>query len=215
MSKSEGNNITPEQLFTGDSPHITKSYSPMTVRFFFLQAHYASTLDLTDSALGAAEKGYNRLMEAWQTLQTLNSTVEKSDHALAKELEEGIQSAFEEMNDDFNVPKSMARLFELCTIINKLNDGQLSTDDAGQYALEKVKQGFNDLLFTVYGLKDEQESSDDHLQQVDGLMKLVIDIRQQSRQNKDWTTSDKIRDTLAALEIELKDGKDGTTYKLN
>lgn len=215
MSKSEGNNITPEQLFTGDSPHITRSYSPMTVRFFFLQAHYASTLDLTDAALAAAEKGYRRLLDAWATLQNLSSAVMKSDSSLAKEIEEGVQAAFDEMDDDFNVPKSMARLFELCTIINKLNDGQLSKDDAGQEAIDRMKKGFHDLLFDVYGLKDENESADDHLHQVDGLMKLVIDIRQQSRQNKDWSTSDKIRDTLAELHIELKDGKDGTTYKLD
>ncbi len=216
MSKSEGNNITPDQLFTGDSEHISKGYSAMTLRFFFLQAHYSSTLDLNDASLLAAEKGYKRLIEAYQTISKLTSQVEKSDHPLAKELEEGIQAAFDEMDDDFNVPKSMARLFELCTMINKMTDGQLNPDDAGQYSLDIVKKGFSDLLFHVYGLSDEMASiSGDHMLQLDGLMKLVIDMRQAARQNKDWTTSDKIRDTLTAIAIEVKDGKEGTTWKLN
>ena len=216
MSKSEGNNITAEQLFTGDSVHISKPYSPMTLRFFFLQAHYSSTLDLNDASLMAAEKGYKRLMEAYQTLTTLNSGKTTSDSPLSKEIQEGIQSAFAEMEDDFNVPKSMARLFELCPVINKMADGQLNPDDAGQEILDQLKKGFEELLFNIYGLSDENAAgADDHLEQLDGLMRLVIDIRQQARQNKDWATSDKIRDTLTAIDIELKDGKEGTTWKLN
>ena len=215
MAKSEGNFITPTQLFTGDSPHITKSYSPMVVRFFFLQAHYASTLDLNDTALGASEKGYNRLMEVYNTLMQLNSATPVANTALANELKQGIRDAFEEMDDDFNVPKSLARLFELSTTINKLADGQLSPDDAGQEALDEVKKGFTTLLFDVFGLMDESAmASDDHMAQLDGLMQLVIDMRQQAREHKDWTTSDKIRDTLNAIEIELKDGKEGTKWSL-
>src|SRR5687767_7736309 len=198
MSKSEGNNITPAQLFTGDSPHISKSYSPMSLRFFFLQAHYSSTLDLNDASLSAAEKGYKRLLEAYQTLSKLSASVDVSNKPLAKELEDGIQAAFEEMNDDFNVPKSMARLFELCPDINKMAEGQLNPDDAGNEVLNKLKTGFADLLFGIFGLTDESATSDDHMDQIDRLMHLVIDIRQQARQNKDWPTSDKIRDALAA-----------------
>jgi cysteinyl-tRNA synthetase len=215
MAKSEGNYITPTQLFTGDSPHISKSYSPMAVRFFFLQAHYASTLDLNDTALGAAEKGYNRMMECYNTLMQLSSSVPSSQAALATELKQGIQDAFDEMDDDFNVPKSMARLFELCTMINKLADGQLSLDDAGQEAIDAVKKGFTTLLFDVYGLMDESAmTSDDHMSQLDGLMQLVIEMRQKAREQKDWGTSDKIRDTLNAIEIDLKDGKEGTKWSL-
>jgi cysteinyl-tRNA synthetase len=213
MSKSEGNYITPAQLFTGDSPHTTKAYSPMVVRFFFLQAHYSSTLDLNDASLSGAEKGYQRLMEAHRTLTGLTSKVAQSNHALAEEIKSGIAAAFEEMNDDFNAPKALARLFELCPTINKLADGQLNPDDAGQEALNIAKQGFHDLLFTIFGLYDDAAStSDDHMSQLNGLMDFVIEMRQQARQNKDWATSDKIRDTLAAIEIELKDGKDGTTW---
>lgn len=216
MSKSEGNNITPTQLFTGDSPHISKAYSPMTLRFFFLQAHYSSTLDLNDASLSAAEKGYRRLMDSYKTLQGLRSPVATSTHTLSTELKEGIQAAFEEMNDDFNAPKALARMFELCTVINKLADGQLNTADAGQEALDAVTKGFGDLLFVIFGLKDESaEGGDSHMEQLEGLMQLVIEMRQQARQNKDWPTSDKIRDTLAAIHIELKDGKEGTQWKIS
>jgi cysteinyl-tRNA synthetase len=216
MAKSEGNFITPEQLFTGQSEHISKAYSPMTVRFFFLQAHYASTLDLNDASLGAAEKGYRRLLEAYQSLNKLTSSVEKSEHSLAREIEEGIKSAFDDMDDDFNVPKALSRLFELCTTINKISDGQFNVDDAGQYSLELARNGFRNLLFDVFGLTDELNAkNEDHHIQLDGLMKLVIDMRQQARQNKDWATSDKIRDTLNAIDIEVKDGKDGTSWNIN
>ncbi len=216
MSKSEGNNITPVQIFTGDSPHISKAYSPMTLRFFFLQAHYSSTLDLNDASLSGAEKGYRRLIETYNTLKGLTTDVAKSDTPLAAEIHQGIRDAFDEMNDDFNAPKALARLFELCTTINKLADGQLKTDDAGQEALDALQKGFSDLLFVVFGLFDESAAgADDHMDQLQGLMQLVIDMRQQARENKDWPTSDKIRDTLNAIHIELKDGKEGTSWKVN
>lgn len=212
MSKSEGNNITPTQLFTGESDHISKGFSPMALRFFFLQAHYSSTLDLNDTSLLAAEKGYQRLMEAYTTLLGLTSAVDKSEHALATEIAESIKAAFDEMNDDFNTPKALARLFELIPTINKMADGQLSVDDAGQQALDLAKKGFQDLLFVIFGLLDERSGTDDHMDQLSGLMKLVIDMRQQARENKDWPTSDKIRDTLNEIHIDLKDGKDGTSW---
>ena len=216
MSKSEGNNITPVQIFTGDSPHISKAYSPMTLRFFFLQAHYSSTLDLNDASLSGAEKGYRRLIETYNTLKGLTTDVAKSDTPLAAEIHQGIRDAFDEMNDDFNAPKALARLFELCSVINKLADGQLKTDDAGQEALDALQKGFSDLLFVVFGLFDESAAgADDHMDQLQGLMQLVIEMRQQARENKDWPTSDKIRDTLNAIHIELKDGKEGTSWKVN
>ena len=216
MSKSEGNNITPVQIFTGDSPHISKAYSPMTLRFFFLQAHYSSTLDLNDASLSGAEKGYRRLIETYNTLKGLKAAVAASDSPLAAEIHQGIRDAFDEMNDDFNAPKALARLFELCTTINKLADGQLKTDDAGQEALDALQKGFSDLLFVVFGLFDESAAgADDLMDQLQGLMQLVIDMRQQARESKDWPTSDKIRDTLNAIHIELKDGKEGTSWKIS
>ena len=154
-------------------------------------------------------------MESYRTLMALFTNVPTSDSPLAKELEAGIQDAFNEMDDDFNVPKSLARLFELCTTINKMADGQLNVDDAGQFSLDVAKSGFKNLLFDIYGLIDESAiATDDHMNQLDGLMKLVIEMRQQARQNKDWATSDKIRDTLNEIDIELKDGKEGTSWAI-
>ncbi|HJW29200.1 MAG TPA: DALR domain-containing protein, partial [Saprospiraceae bacterium] len=213
MAKSEGNHITPTQLFTGDSPHISKAYTPMTVRFFFLQAHYTSTLDLNDASLSAAEKGYQRLMETYKTLLGLETSIPNSTAALAKEMESGIDDAFAEMDDDFNVPKALARLFELCTTINKLADGQLKLEEVGKATLDKVKDGFRALIFDVFGLLDEADTlSDDHMSQLDGLMQFIIELRQEAREKKDWPTSDKIRDMLASIDIELKDGKEGTKW---
>lgn len=212
MAKSEGNHITPTQIFTGDSPHLTKAYSPMVVRFFFLQAHYGSTLDLTDASLAAAEKGYRRLMEAYAKLKGMRSSVKEADTPVSREIRETISAAFAEMDDDFNTPRALARLFESCTIINKLADGQLDPDQAGQDALDHLRTGIETMVFDVFGLLDEAAAADDHMAQLDGLMQLLIDIRANARQAKDWATSDKIRDALQHLEIELKDGKDGTKW---
>jgi len=212
MAKSEGNHITPTQIFTGDSPHLTKAYSPMVVRFFFLQAHYASTLDLTDGSLAAAEKGYKRLMESIAKLQHLHASVASADTPLSREILDTLSAAFVEMDDDFNTPKALARLFELCTVINKLADGQLALDDVGEATLEQLRRDVRVLVQDVFGLLDEAAAADDHMEQLDGLMQLLIEIRANARQAKDWATSDKIRDALQPLAIELKDGKDGTTW---
>src|SRR5690606_9845088 len=162
-----------------------------------------------------AEKGYRRLMEAIAKLNALQSAVPVSDSPLATELTDTLQAAFAEMDHDFNTPKALARLFELCTMINKLSDGQLDVQAAGQQVLDQLRSGVRTLVFDIFGLLDEAAASgDDHLDQLNGLMQLLIDIRAQARQSKDWATSDKIRDALLELEIELKDGKEGTTWTL-
>jgi cysteinyl-tRNA synthetase len=211
MSKSDGNTISPDELFSGDSVHTTKSYSPMIVRFFFMQAHYRSTLDITDDALQAAEKGYKRLMEAHKILQGLVSTASSVSADLDKEANELIQGAYDDMNDDFNAPKAVARLFELASKINGLKGGQLSLNDISSTTLDSIKKVYNDLIFNVLGLKDDSTSDNGHAT-LDGLMHLIIDIRQNARETKDWTTSDKIRDTLKDVGIVLKDSKDGTAW---
>jgi cysteinyl-tRNA synthetase len=202
MSKSDGNTISPEQLFTGDSEHVTKGYSAMVVRFFFLQAHYRSTLDITDEAMQAAEKGYKRLMEANKILQGLVSGSKADSVAsdLDKEVNDLIQGAYDDMSDDFNAPKAMARLFELASKINGLKGEQLSLNDIAATTLDNL-----------FGLKDESMNDNGH-DTLDGLMRLIIDIRQNARVTKDWTTSDKIRDTLKEVGIALKDSKDGTSW---
>ncbi len=214
MSKSDGNSITPQQLFTGDSEHISKGYSPMMLLFFMLQSHYRSTLDLTDEALLAAEKGFKRLMEANKSLQDLNHPGGGNTGQLDKEILQLIDQSFDEMNDDFNTPKALARLFELANRINGLKDGHLSFNDLTNDTLEKLQHTFKVFLYDILGLKDEMAESEEN-GAMDGLMQLIIDIRQDARVNKDWATSDKIRDTLAELKIQLKDGKDGTNWSID
>jgi cysteinyl-tRNA synthetase len=211
MSKSDGNTISPDELFNGNSTHTTKSYSPMIVRFFFMQAHYRSTLDITDDALQAAEKGYKRLMEAHKILQNLVSTATAVSTDLDKEASELVQGAYDDMSDDFNAPKAVARLFELASKINGLKGGQLSLNDISSTTLDSIKKVYNELIFNVLGLQDDTTNDSEHAK-LDGLMHLIIDIRQNARVTKDWTTSDKIRDTLKDVGIVLKDSKDGTDW---
>ena len=212
MSKSDGNSITPPQLFTGDSEHISKGYSPMMLRFFMLQSHYRSTLDLTDDALLAAEKGYRRLMEANKTLQGLSHPGKGSAGALDKEMNSLITGVSEEMNDDFNCPKALAKLFELVSKINGLKAGHSSFSDIRPETWAQLQATFNTFLFDIFGLKDDTQADDNGA--LDGLMELVLDMRASARSNKDWGTSDKIRDTLKALKIQVKDGKEGTEWSI-
>ncbi len=208
------NSITPQELFSGDSPHITKGYSPMVIRFFMLQSHYRSTLDLTNDALLAAEKGYRRLMEANKILQDLKHPGNGSNADLDKEINSLINDAFVDMNDDFNSPKALARLFETVPKINGLRAGHLSFNDITGDTLARMKEVFNNFIFEIFGLKDETHATagSNGNGALGGLMDLIIDIRQTARANKDWATSDKIRDTLKEVSIVLKDGKEGTTW---
>lgn len=211
MSKSDGNTITPAQLFSGDSPHITKAYSPMVVKFFMLQAHYGSTLDITDKGLQDAEKGYRRLMEANGLLQKMEAA-NGSASPLDTEINELMDKAFQQMSDDFNTPMAMARLFELVSKINGLAAGHLSKNDITNETLERLKDTFSSFIYDIFGLLDEEIGSGGSNGVSDGLMQLIIELRQNARTNKDWDTSDKIRDALKELEIQVKDGKDGTTW---
>jgi cysteinyl-tRNA synthetase len=212
MSKSDGNTISPEELFSGESSHVSKGYSPMVVRFFMLQSHFRSTLDLTDDALLAAEKGYRRLMEAYTNLQDLKGSATGSTE-LDKEILQILDNTVSDMNDDFNTPRALARLFELVTKINALKDGQLPLSDVSASTMDKAREIMGAFLFDIFGLKDEVSSSADG-GPVDGLMELIIDLRQEARASKNWAVADKIRDGLQALNIEIKDGKDGSTWSL-
>ncbi|MBK7787102.1 MAG: cysteine--tRNA ligase [Saprospiraceae bacterium] len=208
MSKSDGNTISPAELFTGDSSHITKAYSPMAVKFFMLQCHYRSTLDLTDDALQAAEKGYRRLMDALKKLKKLEST--SASGSLDNEINTLLDGVYTDMSDDFSTPKALGTIFELVTKINILSEsgteGQLSAE-----VLARLKQVINTIITDVFGLLDETEG-DSQGTAVNGLMELILDLRQAARVNKDWPTSDKIRDGLAAIKIQVKDGKEGSSW---
>ncbi len=227
MSKSKGNTLTPQELFSGkpDDPKregfpLTRGYSPMVVRFFTLQTHYRSTLDLTDDALQAAEKGFRRLTEANKILQKWAVGSEQWA-AVPGELDREINGlsdlAIKDMCDDFNTPKALAGMFELVTKINSLKGGQLSFDGLTAATVERLQKTFNDLIFNVFGLLDDPDSFRGDASGngvVEGLMSLILDMRQQARANKDWSTSDKIRDVLKDLEIQVKDGKEGATWSI-
>lgn len=213
MSKSEGNTITPHQLFTGDSPFVSKGYSPMVVRFFMLMAHYRSTLDITDEALAAAEKGFRKIMETNRLLQSLpvdarafDGSESETDRALLALIEE----AYRGLDDDFNTAIAIASLNEAGGYINKLANKQLAADEIAPWVLEKLKVAFQTFIFDILGLQDETAAGDDGT--VEGLMGLILDIRAQARTQKDWATSDKIRDALAAVGIAVKDGKEGVNW---
>lgn len=208
MSKSDGNTISPTELFTGESVHMTKPYSPMAVKFFMLQCHYRSTLDLTDEALQAAEKGYKRLMEALRKLKKLEAP--QTAGAMDAEINSLVDGIYEDMNDDFSTPKALGTIFELVTKINILSDngteGQVSAE-----VLNRLKSTLSTIIGDVFGLLDEGEG-DNQGTALNGLMSLILDLRQAARTNKDWPTSDKIRDGLASLKIQVKDGKDGSSW---
>ena len=208
MSKSDGNSISPVELVTGESVHTSKAYSPMAVKFFMLQAHYSAPLDLTDEGLQAAEKGFKRLMEASKSLSKLTAGA-VSQGSLDKELTSLIDGAIDEMNDDFSTPKALAKLFELVTKINSLADGKISLTEISAESLEHIKKGFHALVYDIFGLKDDQSEDNSA---VEGLMTLILSIRQKARENKDWPTSDEIRDGLKSAGIVVKDTKEGSAW---
>jgi len=202
MSKSAGNGFLPHQLFTGDHPLLKKGFSPMTVKFFMLQAHYRSTLDFSNDALDASEKGFRRLMNAVHVMDKLvadEAGVSDFDIASIKE------NCIAAMNDDFNSPVVIAELFEAARIINTVYDGKGKINAADLELLKSVMQEF---LFDVFGLKDEDASNEE----LNSVLDLVIDIRQAAKENKDYATSDKIRIGLQSMGILLKDSKEGTTW---
>jgi len=205
MGKSLGNFITLEEFFSGSHPALDKAYSPMTVRFFILMAHYRSPLDFSNEALQAAEKGFTRMMNALATLEKLvPGEVSTSDIAALE------TACYEAMNDDLNSPVLIANLFEGVRIINSVNDKkeQISETD-----LLKLKKLFHDFIIDILGLIPEK-GSEASGELVDGLMQLILDIRANARANKDWATSDKIRDSLASLKISVKDTKEGADWSV-
>ena len=208
MSKSDGNTITPDQLMSGESEHISQSYSPMALRFFMLQSHYRSTLDLTDEALKGAEKGFKRMMEAFALVQKLESSVETGTEDVA--IMNSLKEIHMHMNDDFNSPRAVASLFEIVPKINT-HHTNANKNTIGKEVLSILLTEMSSFIIDIMGLKAELESSAGG-EIIDGLMDLLIDLRAGVRENKDWTNADKIRDGLQALKIKVKDGKDGTEW---
>ena len=207
MSKSTGNNILPGELFSGDNDILSKAFSPTVSKFFMFQAHYRSILDFSNDALEASEKGFNRLMDAYHSLSGITtSETSTMDIAAWK------QSCYDAMNDDFNSPILIAQLFEAAKFINSLKDGKASISESD---VDLLKDTMTVFIFDVLGLEDTQAEGDGGVDKLSGAISLLIQLRNQARENKDFATSDTIRDQLLEVGIQLKDGKDGTTYSLS
>ena len=214
MGKSLGNFITLEEFFKGSHINpkdgkemLAQAYSPMTIRFFILQAHYRSTVDFSNEALQAAEKGLAKLMEAWRTVQRLTA----DDAQPAAELKDYRQLCYDAMNDDLNTPIVISHLFDVARVVNSAADHKTSLR---QEQIEELREVMRTFLFDVMGLQNEQGGGSGQEEVLEGLMHLIIDIRAKAKANKDWATSDHLRDELKALGISLKDGKEGTTWTI-
>ena len=212
MGKSLGNFITLEQFFTGNHASLTQAYTPMTIRFFILSAHYRGTVDFSNEALEAAQKGYERLMNAFDDLDR----VPVSSHCDAetdKFVKAFRQRCYEAMNDDLQTPLVISYLFEACHLINTLLDhkAEICAD-----CLKELGDAMKLFAFDLLGLKNEKGDNNVAREEAYGkVVDMVLDLRAKAKADKDWTTSDKIRDALAAAGFEVKDTKDGVTWKLN
>ncbi len=203
MSKSSGNGFLPQELFTGSHPLLERGYSPMSVRFFMLQAHYRSTLDFSNEALDAADKGFKRLMNAIALLDKIVPSKANNGIDIA-----GIrQRCYAAMDDDFNSPVLIAELFEVVRAINSIYDGKATINQSG---LDDLKSFMTTFVEDVLGLKDDNGAGASD--SMDALMDVIINIRNTAKQNKDFATSDRIREELSSLGIQLKDSKEGTLW---
>jgi cysteinyl-tRNA synthetase len=207
MAKSTGNNILPDELFTGDNEILSKAFAPTVAKFFMFQAHYRSILDFSNDALEASEKGFYRLMDAYRFLSEIQAGNKSSINVA-----EWRQSCYDAMNDDFNSPILIAQLFEGAKYISAMKEGDASIT---KNDLEVLKKTMHDFLFDVLGLVDHSSEVGDDNNKLTGAIDLLIELRNKARANKDFATSDKIRDQLLEVGIQLKDGKDGTTYSLS
>ena len=208
MAKSTGNFILPNDFFTGESKHLSKSFSAGCLRFFILQAHYRSVLDFSNEALLASEKGYNKLMESIRISESLNTSLNTSDF----NVESWNENCYNAMNDDFNSPILIAELFSVVKFINQVNDG-IST--VNKKDLEIIINTLNIFVFEVLGLQNVIESANQYKEKLEDTLELLIKMRADARINKDFELSDKIRIELDGIGIQLKDSKGGTTFKID
>ena len=212
MAKSLGNFITLEQLFTGNHPLLEQAYSPMTIRFFTLSAHYRGTVDFSNDALKAAQKGYERLMNTITDLERIpvSKTSDEKTHTFVTGFR---QANYDAMNDDLQTPTVISNLFEACHVVNSLLDhkAQISADD-----LKELSATMQLFAFDLLGLSDERGVNNDAREQAYGkVVDMVLELRAKAKADKDWATSDQIRDALSDAGFEVKDTKDGVTWKLN
>jgi len=206
MGKSLGNAISLEEFFSGNHPLLEKAYSPMTIRFFMLQAHYRSTLDFSNEALQASEKGLERLMKAVAKIESL--PVSETSSVNIAEL---TANSFAAMGDDMNSPIAMSYLFEGVKIINSIADGKSTITSGDRDALKTL---FHAFVFDIFGLKAESQAETGSSEVLNEVVALLMKLRAEAKANKDWVTSDKIRNELAAIGFDIKDGKDGVSWEL-
>ena len=204
MAKSTGNTINPNELLSGDNDKMSKAYSPSVIRFFMAQSSYRSVLDLTDAGLLASEKGFYKLMEAINSLKSISF-----GNSSTFDVKDWKQKCYNAMNDDFNTPILIAHLFEGVKVINQIKEGKASLTSED---LETLKTTMNDFTFDVLGLMNE--AAQNNSEKIDGVVSLLIKLRKEARENRDWALSDQIRDELLAMGIQLKDGRDGTSYTM-
>lgn len=207
MAKSTGNFILPNEMFTGENDILAKPFSPTVTKFFMYQAHYRSILDFSSEALEASEKGFNRLMDAYRMLDNI-SLSEKS----SIDIQTWRKECYNAMNDDFNSPILIAHLFEGVRYINSLKEGK---DSISEDNLRLFKKTMHDFIFEVMGLEDSAAETSMDGEKLSAAVELLIELRDQARANKDFATSDRIRDELSSKGIHLKDGKEGTTFSIN
>lgn len=208
MGKSLGNFITLEEFFTGNHPKLDQAYEPMTIRFFILQAHYRSTLDFSNEALQSAEKGLQRLLQVKPALERIRPSAQSQVSETLREIGE---KCYQAMDDDFNTPVLISHLFELAKLINAGTDNKagFSSED-----ISTARKLYGDFVQEILGL-DFPVSDDKMADRISAVMDVVLEIRAQAKANKDWATSDLIRDRLKKTGITVMDGKEGATWKLD
>ena len=205
MSKSTGNNILPEEIFSGENDNISQPFSASVARFFMMQAHYRSVLDFSNDALLASEKGFNRLMEALETLTSL-----KASKASTLDVKALRSKCYEAMNDDFNTPVLIANLFEGVKWINLVKDGKESLNEED---LSLLKVIMKDFVYDILALENTQQT-DQNSYKLEAVVSMLIKMREEARENRNWAMSDQIRDELLEIGIQLKDGKGETTFTI-
>jgi cysteinyl-tRNA synthetase len=208
MGKSYNNVIKLSELFSGENPQLVQPYHPMTIRFFILQSHYRGTLDFSNEALQASEKALKRLMEAyeWISSQPAVGSGQATDKALDEKVQKLVAEFEEFMNDDLNTAKVLANMFELVSVINSIKDKHIAADAISASTIAELQKKLKTFVEDIFGLTHERSGDDGKL---DGVLQLLIDIRKEAKSRKDFVTSDKIRNELTALGVQLKDEKDG------
>jgi cysteinyl-tRNA synthetase len=210
MGKSLGNFITLDEFFTGSHPLLTQAYSPMTIRFFMLQAQYRSTVDFSNEALQASEKALKRMLEGYRRIAELSASQTSTVAADVATLEE---KCYEALDDDLNTPIVIAHLFEACSIVNKIKDGHAT---ATQADIDNLRNLFDTFLFKILGMRDDMVDGGNSsaMKPFEDAVDLLLEIRAKAKANKDWATSDAIRDGLSRIGFDVKDTKDGFEWSL-